>query len=80
MASDRLVEISQSNPEDEDAIEAAKNFALLDLALLKAEIECGMCKKPIEVLAREVHYEPLPLEACALLLLQRGRAGDCSLW
>jgi hypothetical protein len=37
-ATDRLVEILQNNPEDEDAIEAAKNLAMLDLALLKAEI------------------------------------------
>jgi hypothetical protein len=48
---------------------------MLDLALLKAEIECGMYKKPIEVLAREVHYEPLPLEVCAVVIAEWTRGG-----
>ena len=42
-----------------DRVEAAKSVAMLDLALLKAEIECGLYKKPIEVLAKEIHYDPL---------------------
>ena len=29
-------------PDNEDVIEASKNFAMMDLALLKAEIECGL--------------------------------------
>jgi hypothetical protein len=33
LASEKLVEIIQDNPKDEDAIEAAKNLAMLDLAL-----------------------------------------------
>lgn len=49
-------------PQKRDVVEAAKSVAMLDLALLKAEIECGMYKKPIEQLAKEVHYEPLPEE------------------
>jgi hypothetical protein len=32
---------------------------MLDMALLKAEIDCDMYKKPIEVLAKEIHYDPL---------------------
>jgi hypothetical protein len=67
-SSDQLVAVIQSNPDDEDAIEAAKNFAMLDLALLKVEIECGMYKKPLEVLAREAHYEPLPPEVRAVVI------------
>jgi hypothetical protein len=43
-----------------DRVEAAKSVAMLDLALLKAEIECGLYKKPIETLAKEIHYDPLP--------------------
>ena len=35
---------------------------MMDLALLSAEVANGMYKKPIEVLAKEVHYEPLPPE------------------
>jgi hypothetical protein len=33
---------------------------MLDLALLKAEIECGLYKKPIEEIAKSFSYEPLP--------------------
>jgi hypothetical protein len=42
-----------------DVNEAAKNIVMMDLAILQAEA-AGTYKKPIEVLAREVHYEPLP--------------------
>jgi pseudouridine-5'-phosphate glycosidase len=42
--------------------EAAKNIVMMDLAILQAEAAAGMYKKPIEVLAREVHYEPLSRE------------------
>jgi hypothetical protein len=43
-----------------DRVEAAKTVVMLDLAILKAEIETGMYKKPIELLAKEIHYDPLP--------------------
>jgi hypothetical protein len=33
---------------------------MMDLALLSAEIANGIYKKPINALAREIHYEPLP--------------------
>ena len=39
-------------------MEAAKSVAMLDLALLKAEIETGMYKKPIEKLAADIRYDP----------------------
>ena len=48
---------------------------MLDLALLKAEIECGMYKKPIEMLAREVHYEPLPPEVRMVVIAAWQRGG-----
>jgi hypothetical protein len=32
----------------------------LRLARLQAEIANGMYKKPIELLAKEIHYDPLP--------------------
>lgn len=47
-------------PLAKDRIEAAKNVVMMDLALLNAEIANGMYKKPIEVLAKEIHYDPLP--------------------
>jgi hypothetical protein len=45
-----------------DRVEAAKSVVMLDLAILNAEAAAGMYKKPIEVLAKEVHYEPVPPE------------------
>jgi hypothetical protein len=33
---------------------------MMDLALLSAEIANGMYKKPVNALAQEIHYEPLP--------------------
>jgi hypothetical protein len=75
LASERLLEIIQWKPDpnlppefkqhgpyNEDVIEAAKNFAMLDMALLKAEIDCGMYKKPLDAVTMEVRYQPLPPE------------------
>jgi hypothetical protein len=47
---------------------------MMDLAILQAEAAAGMNRKPIEVLAREVHYEPLPGEVRAIVIAvwQRG--------
>jgi hypothetical protein len=36
--------------------EAAKNIVMMDLAILQAEAAAGMYKKPLDVLAREIHY------------------------
>jgi hypothetical protein len=47
-------------PQARDVVEAAKTIAMLDLAILKAEIETGMYKKPIEAIAKEIRYDPLP--------------------
>jgi hypothetical protein len=58
-----------------DQVEAAKTVVMLDLALLKAEIECGLYKKPIEVLAKEVHYDPLPDEIRAVIIAAWSRGG-----
>jgi hypothetical protein len=51
-----------------DRVEAAKAVAILDLALLKAEIECGIYKKPIEAVAKEIHYEPLASDVRAVII------------
>jgi hypothetical protein len=48
--------------------EAAKNIVMMDLAILQAEAAAGMYKKPLEVLAREVHYKPLPAEVRAVVI------------
>jgi hypothetical protein len=47
-----------------DVNEAAKNIGMMDLA----EAAVGMYKKPLEVLARDVHYEPLPPEVRAVVI------------
>jgi hypothetical protein len=41
---------------------------MLDLALFKAGRETSMFKKPVEGLAKEIHYEPLPPEARAVVI------------
>jgi hypothetical protein len=74
-AADRLVEILQGDPEDKDAIEAAKNLAMLDIALLRAEIDCGMYKKPIDVIAQEFRYDPLPAEMRMVVIAAWQRGG-----
>jgi hypothetical protein len=57
------------------AAEAAKNVVMLDLAILQAEAAAGMHKKPVEVLAREVHYEPLPSEVRTIVIAAWTRGG-----
>ena len=49
-------------PLAKDRIKAAKNVVMMDLALLLAEITNGMYRKPIDVIAREFQYDPLPAE------------------
>lgn len=78
MMRERLLKIvywerSKDNPDarppyDEDVIEAATKLVMMDLALLKAEIECGMYKKPIEAVAREIRYDPLPDEVRTVVI------------
>jgi hypothetical protein len=83
MMRERLLKIIYWKPEDggkppinKDVIEAAKNLVMMDLALLQAEAAAGMYKKPIELLAKEVHYEPLPPEIRVAIIAawQRGSA------
>ena len=42
--------------------EAAKNIVMMDLAILQAEAAAGMYKKPIDMIAKEFRYDPLPDE------------------
>lgn len=44
---------ASSKPRVQDKIEAANNVVMMDLALLSAEIANGMCKKPIDTIAKE---------------------------
>lgn len=65
-------------PWHSEVTDAAKTIVMLDLAILKAEIENGMYKKPIEVLAKEVHYEPIPAEVRAVIIAAWQREVCCS--
>jgi hypothetical protein len=58
-----------------DKVEAAKSVVMLDLAILNAEAAAGMFKKPIELLSREIHYEPLPTEVRVAVIAAWQRGG-----
>jgi hypothetical protein len=58
-----------------DKVEAAKNVVMLDLAILNAEAAAGMYKKPIEALAKEIRYEPLPGEVRVAVIAAWTRGG-----
>lgn len=65
----------EKRPANRDVNEAAKNIVMMDLAILQAEAAAGMYKKPVEALAREIHYEPLSGDVRAIVIAawQRGR-------
>jgi hypothetical protein len=48
---------------------------MMDLALLSAEIANGMYKKPIEAIAREIHYDPLPEDVRTVIIAAWMRGG-----
>jgi len=58
-----------------DKVEAAKNVVMMDLALLSAEIANGMYKNPIEAIAKEIHYEPVPGEVRVVIIAAWQRGG-----
>jgi len=65
----------QPAPDARDVVDAAKNVVMLDLALLSAEIANGMYKKPIDVIAKEFQYEPLPGEVRIAVIAAWTRGG-----
>jgi len=75
MMRERLLKILYWKPEhggkppaNRDVNEAAKNIVMMDLAILSAEAAAGMYKKPVETLAREFRYDPLPPEVRAVVI------------
>jgi acyl-CoA reductase-like NAD-dependent aldehyde dehydrogenase len=62
-------------PGNRDVNEAAKNIVMIDLAIHQAEAAAGMYKKPVEVLAREVRYDPLPPETRMIVIAAWERGG-----
>lgn len=82
MMRERLLKIIYWKPEDggkppanRDVNEAAKNIVMMDLAILQAEAAAGMYKKPIEELARVIHYEPLSPEIRTVGIAAWSRGG-----
>jgi len=65
----------ERKPAARDRIEAAKNVVMMDLALLQAEAAAGLYKKPIELLAKEIHYEPLSGEVRVAIIAAWQRGG-----
>jgi hypothetical protein len=72
---DKYAHPGERPPQKRDIVEAAKSVAMLDLALLKAEIETGMYKKPIAEIAKEYQYDPLPPEVRAVVIAAWARGG-----
>jgi hypothetical protein len=62
-------------PMNKDVIEAAKNVVMMDLALLSAEIANGMYKKPIDALAQEIRYDPVPDDVRLVMIASWKRGG-----
>jgi hypothetical protein len=48
---------------------------MMDLVILQAEAAAGMHKKPVELLAREIHYEPLPSDVRTVVIAAWQRGG-----
>jgi hypothetical protein len=65
----------QPCPDARDVVDAAKNVVMMDLALLSAEIANGMYKKPIDAIAREFQYEPVPGEVRTVIIASWKRGG-----
>jgi hypothetical protein len=68
-------EVGLPKPLARDRVEAAKAVVMLDLAILNAEAAAGMYKKPVELLAKEIHYQPLPDEIRAVIIASWKRGG-----
>jgi hypothetical protein len=56
--------------------EAAKNIVMMDSAILQAKAAAGIYEKPIESLAKEIHYEPVPNEVRAVVIAAWTRGGS----
>jgi hypothetical protein len=65
----------QPAPDARDVVDAAKNVVMMDLALLSAEIANGMYRKPIDIIAKEFRYDPLPDEIRTVVIAAWSRGG-----
>jgi hypothetical protein len=65
----------ERRPSNKDVIEAAKNIVMMDLALLQAEMAAGLYKKPVEAMATDFRYSPLPPEVRMVVIAAWQRGG-----
>lgn len=65
----------QRPPYNEDVINAGKTIVLMDLAILKAEIDNGLYRRPVEEIAKDFRYEPLPGEVRVAVIAAWRRGG-----
>jgi hypothetical protein len=72
---DALLEIIHAHAPSKDRVEAAKALVMLDLAVFKAELETGMFKKPVEEMAKAIHYEPVPDDMRMVIIAAWKRGG-----
>jgi hypothetical protein len=70
-----LLEIIYSRVPSKARVEAAKALVMPDLAVFKAELETGMFKKPVEVLAKEIRYDPVPEDVRVVMIALWKRGG-----
>lgn len=64
-----------AKPLARDRVEAAKSVVMMDMALLQAEAAAGLYKRPIEEMAKAIHYEPLPGEVRVAVIAAWRRGG-----
>jgi hypothetical protein len=68
-------EYGGKKPWHSEVTEAGTAIVGMDLAILKAEIDNGLYKRPIEEIAREFQYEPLPGEVRVAIIAAWQRGG-----
>jgi hypothetical protein len=65
----------QRPPYNEDVINAGKTIVLMDLALLKAELDNGLYQRPMAEVVKEFRYDPLPPETRTIIIQSWVRGG-----
>ncbi|HEX3861282.1 MAG TPA: hypothetical protein VHY35_06270 [Stellaceae bacterium] len=62
-------------PYDEDVINAGKTIVGMDLAILKAEIDNGLYRRPMDAIVKDFQYEPLEPETRMVIIAAWQRGG-----
>lgn len=62
-------------PFHSEIIDACAKLVLLDLALVEAEVKNGIYQRPIDAVAKEIRYEPLPADIRKVVIASWKRNG-----